>query len=143
MKIKNRRILQEQSFGLQLIIIAILIPVFLISFPNLVESLLSLISFFPIPFTFNIVKITSIFLGLSWFLVLIIGLIEFQSKPRKIFDLSFKLASFSTVILIFAVIGSYFLYILNLIIGYEKIINSIALILVVVLAIISIRSIKN
>lgn len=131
--------LNNASFELQLVIIAILIPVFLNSFPSLVRSLLDLI---PI-FTFGIVKIMSISLGLLWFLVLMIGLIEFYNKERKIFDNSFKLIALSTPILMFAIIGSYVLYIINLWIGHEKIIYSITLIFIVILTIISVRLIKN
>ncbi|MDD5700104.1 MAG: hypothetical protein PHH00_02840 [Candidatus Nanoarchaeia archaeon] len=115
--------ISKPSFEIKLIIIAILIPVFLESFPNLIDKILP---FLPVGnLKLDIVTIISIILGTIWFLVLILGLIQFNSESKKLFDFSFRIGAAFTILGISLVLNVYLIYLLNLWIGNEKIINRI------------------
>ena len=81
--------LVENRFELSLIIIAILIPVFLDSFPKIINLILEI---FPIltNLSLNLIKVVSMIIGLSWLFILLIGLWEFEDDERKKYYLLFK-----------------------------------------------------
>ena len=68
---------KSYSFELKLVVIAILIPVFLDTFPNIIKG----ISYSP--FTFLFPHIISFLLGFLWFFVLMIGLYNLKKDIGK------------------------------------------------------------
>lgn len=97
------------SFELKLVVIAILIPVFLQIFPEIIKGVI-----YP-PFTFLLPYISSIFLGLLWFVVLMLGLSNLTTKINKkqigkeylfgvVFDFAVYFTSLYLIIIVFAYI---------------------------------------
>ena len=105
------------SFELKLVIIAVLIPAFLETFPPLINSILypSLIFRLPLIITY--------ILGLFWFLVLLIGLLrlnvflENQRIFSDLFDFLFLITSVFTLLIIMFIITQYLIYFVSQAIG--------------------------
>lgn len=132
--------LEQSPFEISLIVIAILIPLFLEYLPTFADRLTDI---FSLPLNFRIIRITSLFLGLIWFIVLLSGLSEFHSHKKNIFFRLFRLSVWLTILGMAALFFSYSIYLLNFFVGYEMIINLIFLVISVCSLLIAWRSFRK
>lgn len=116
----NSQLKNNFSFEISLVIIAILIPLFLESFPSLIDRLVII---FPIFLKLDIIRIISFLLGLIWFMILLIGLAEFNRIDKKFFKISFLLGRIFTFLFILTLSFVYVIYLATLWLGAEKLIS--------------------
>lgn len=100
--------MEQRSIELRLAIIAILLPLFFDTLPNIIRG----VSFFPL--TFVLPLVLSYILGASWFFVLIAGLsvvakerTRNNTKNHSAFEKYFGWAVYLTKAIIFAVFSAY------------------------------------
>lgn len=112
---------------LNILVIAILIPVFLDYLPNVIDKFVGIIP--PFNFKLSIVTYVSIFLGVLWFFILMIGLLAMISKENNFFILSFKAGVISTIGSLSMILFSYLIYMISfLIFGNLQIIATLIII---------------
>ena len=95
---------RDSKFPISLIIIAVLIPLFLDYFPGIIYII---IPFLPIYLKLDVVTIGSLILGFSWFVVLLIGLIQFERDKKETFYISFFIARSLTILIVGVVLFIY------------------------------------
>jgi len=110
---------------LKLVIIAILIPVFLETFPRLIN----LVPIQQTGLSLILPQILSYFLGLSWFIVLFIGLLNLVSKTKikkqdnfSLFNRSFKIITRITLLLLVFILILYTIYLFSLFLNISLVI---------------------
>ncbi|MBT4376332.1 hypothetical protein HOD29_03075 [archaeon] len=129
---------EENKFELSILIIAILIPVFLNSFPSIINLVLEI---FPLlsNLSLNLIKIVSIIIGLFWLSTLLIGLAQFIKTNRSWYGIAFALSTYATIALLISTFSIYLVYALYLKVGNETIISWASLIMGVALGFILAR----
>ncbi|OQA68921.1 MAG: hypothetical protein BWY36_00166 [Candidatus Diapherotrites archaeon ADurb.Bin253] len=121
--------IKSYRFEISLIIIAIFIPLFLESIPIFADRLTEI---FVLPLNFNIIRIVSLFLGLIWLLVLLIGIYEFNVEDKICFHKIFDVSCWATIVACLILLFLYSIYLIIFFIGYKRVIYFIAFILGIV-----------
>lgn len=100
------------SLELKMVVIAILIPTFMDTLPNFFGNL------YYLPFQFILAKMFSSIIGIFWTTVLVVGVVNLASRTNKnllkYFNILFSISSWTTFVIYFSTLGSYFIVIITM-----------------------------